>query len=357
MMPTMPTHREAPIKRTNPSGAERWVARYTGPDGKRRSAGTFKLKRAAQDAIDAAYAVPVRRDTLGSYAADWTRRHPRSERTNVTNDGRIAAVLDVKAEGRRLAEWPLGELRRRHALDLVEHMLVAQGRAATGAGNILRALSAMAEDAITDELLGANPFKGVKVRKADPRAAKPSRKPRVLTWEQMHIFAASAGTSEPMIRMLADCGLRVGELFALRRELQDLKAGVFVVDGSAWEGRVVSSSEEKRHDRSGPIAPGCLELLRAMPTRIDSPWLFPTPSGRLWRVNNFYRDVWRPAREASGIEARPHDFRHSWVSLLSAAGIDPADLADIAGHSVETATARYRHALGRSFDEVRRLVG
>jgi hypothetical protein len=48
-----------------------------------------------------------------------------------------------------------------------------------------------------------------------------------------------------------------------------------------------------------------------------------------------------------GCDYAPHDFRHSWVTHLRAAGIDPADLAVLAGHTVETATARYTHALGR----------
>lgn len=272
----MPKRRESPVSRVNPSGKRVWVARYTGPDGRRHSAGTFTTKREAQDAIDRAHRAPVRRDTVGAYfggrerdgrddGSDWTDRLPRSERTDRTNRGRIRAVLDVRIEGRALRDWPLTELRRRHALELVDHMLREQGRAATGAGNILRALSAMVEDAITDELIGSNPFKGVKVRTADPRARKPTRKPRVLQWTQMHAFAASAGTHEPMVRMLGDCGLRVGELFALRRDLQDPRAGVFEVCGSGWEGTVVDSSETKEHDRSGPIPPGCLQLLRAMP--------------------------------------------------------------------------------------------
>jgi integrase len=378
----MTQHRESPSRRTNPSGKTVWVARYTAADGKRRSAGTFTKKGpcgavgrgdcCAQHAIDAAYGQPVNRGTVGAYATDWTRRHPRSDRTNQTNDGRIRQVLNVKLEGRPLRDWPLAELRRRHALDLVDHMLRHQGRAATGATNILRALSAMTEDAITDELLGANPFKGVRVRRSDPRAVKPSRRPRVLSWQQMHTFAAAASTRkrvhgrdvivpapmfEPMLRTIADCGLRVGELFALRRDLQDLRTGVFTVAGSGWEGRLVDSSDTKEHDRSGPIPPTCLQLLRAMPTRIDSPWLFPTSRGRMWMVNNFYRDVWRPTRDASGIDCTPHDFRHSYVSNLAAAGVDVADLADMTGHTVETAQARYRHALRRSFDQVREAIG
>ena len=92
-------------------------------------------------------------------------------------------------------------------------------------------------------------------------------------------------------------------------------------------------------------------------TRIDTTVLFPTPTGRIWWERNFYRDVWQPAREASGLDCTPHDFRHSWVTHLRAAGIDAADLAEIAGHTVATATARYTHPLRRSDDAVRDVVG
>jgi hypothetical protein len=92
---------------------------------------------------------PRRPVTVGVYAATWIKRHPRARRTNTTNDGRLRQVLDVELEGRRLRDWPVRDLKRRHALELVAHMLTVQGRAPSGAQNILRALSAMAEDAIT----------------------------------------------------------------------------------------------------------------------------------------------------------------------------------------------------------------
>ncbi len=85
----MASHRESPIKRINPSGDIRWVARYTGPDGKRRYAGTFKLKRKAQDAIDAAYDLPVVAETVAAYPPVRRRTRPSSERTDRTNAGRI----------------------------------------------------------------------------------------------------------------------------------------------------------------------------------------------------------------------------------------------------------------------------
>jgi hypothetical protein len=71
----------------------------------------------------------------------------------------------------------------------------------------------------------------------------------------------------------------VREMLALR----DLKAGVFRVNGTAWNGVVLESSREKNHDREGPIPPRMLARLRAMPTRIDVEWLFWTPGSAATR--------------------------------------------------------------------------
>jgi integrase len=160
-----------------------------------------------------------------------------------------------------------------------------------------------------------------------------------------------------MIRVLADCGPRIGELFALRRAALDLKGGWLHVKDTAWEGQIIASSREKQRDRLVPLPPGCVELLRAAPTRIDSEWLFPAPRGGLWWVNNFYRNVWKPAKEKTGIEGSPQDFRSSWESHLRAEGIDEADLANYAGHDLSTADAHHVRSLGRSADAVRRAIG
>jgi hypothetical protein len=162
-------------QKAQPFWQGRMVARYTGRDGKHhiakpswnRGKGTFARKGEAQQAIDEAYGLSDRPDTLGGYTATWTERHPRSERTNATNDHRISRMLDVEVEGIALKDWPLRELRRRHTLVLVDYMLKVEGRATTGAVGILRSLSA--EDAITDEVCDLNPFKGIRIRANDPQ--------------------------------------------------------------------------------------------------------------------------------------------------------------------------------------------
>lgn len=373
----MRRHRESPIKRRNPSGKEVWVARYTAMDGKRRSAGTFDRKHEAQTAIDNAYKAEehVAPETLGAYAETWPDRHPRSERTNRTNTHRLSRVLDVEIEGRKLRDWPYRELRRRHAVDLIDVLLRDQGRAHAGAVGILRVLSAMTENAITDEVAENNAFKGLRVKKNDPRIRKPKRQARIYSFEEMHRFASFARavvpinprTDEPrenvqprnyeaLIRTITDTGRRLGEVLALERA--QLADGVFHFEANAHEGIVtIGDTETKKHDAYVPATDELLALIAAMPVRIDTPLLYPTPDGKLWRERNFYRDVWEPVRRLSGMVITPHDCRHSWITHLSAAGVNEADLADMAGHSPETLRKVYRHALRRSFDDVRRVIG
>jgi integrase len=382
----MRRRRETPIRRVNPSGREVWVARYTNRSGVRVSAGTFRLRREAQDAIDAAYAAEQHRrempDTVGDYFETWTERHPRSERTNATNEHRIGRVLDVRLEGIALRDWPYRDLRRRHAHALLAHMLTEQQRARNGAVNILRALSAMTEDAITDEVAEVNFVRGVRVRANDPRIRARGRPARVFSFEDMHRFAgharairsgehAPARDYEALVRTFTDTGMRLGEVLPLERD--DLllarcdepwcraSGAHFHVTKTAHEGRVSAGTKTDHGEdvpgRVAPCPPTLERLLRAMPARIDTALLFATPTGRLWRERNFYRDVWQPAREAAGMDIRPHDCRHSYVSHLRAAGVDDADLAAITGHTIETMLARYTHPLRRSFDQVRDLIG
>jgi site-specific recombinase XerD len=88
-------------------------------------------------------------------------------------------------------------------------------------------------------------------------------------------------------------------------------------------------------DKAG-LPPSFLEVVNQAPVRIDHPLLYPTPTGKLWRERNFYRDVWQPARDATRLDIRPHEMRHSWISHLRAAGIDDSDLADVAARAAPT---------------------
>jgi integrase len=390
--------RQAPYKRTYQDGRAVWVARYRDLSGRRRYAkprwnggrSTFVRKGDAQRAIDEALfelrgtgGEPLE---VGTYfEGGWLERHPRSERTNKTYSDRIGYVLEVDIEGRPLGDWLFDELRRRHVHLLLDHLLRVQGRSAEGARGILRALSAMTEDAIGDDAAESNPFMGVRLRRSDPRIRKPPRQVRIWSFEQMREFAAAgrpevrAATPRPtdsrnlgqyekeqrfysrrdyeaLLLTPALTGLRLGEFLALRR--CDYRDGLLSFEYSAHQGRLVGSSDQKNHDRSVPVPPTLARLLDALPPAEDeNAPLFPAPRGRIWHETNFYRSVWQPAKIASGMDPTPHEFRHSYVSNLRAAGVDDADLAKVAGHRVETMISIYTHPLERSHDAIRDLIG
>lgn len=202
---------------------------------------------------------------------------------------------------------------------------------------------------------------------------KRPRPARVFSFDEMHHFAAAAGPVprrrlrlpahdyEPVVRCFSDTGMRLGEVLPLCRPDLLATEAVFEITRTAHEGKVQPGTKtdhgEAVSGRLAPCPPTLLRLIQRAPARIDSELLFPTPTGRLWRERNFYRDVWYPAQRASGLDIRPHEMRHSWLTHLRAAGVDEADLADMAGHSVETMIARYIHPRRESFKQVRRLIG
>jgi integrase len=146
------------------------------------------------------------------------------------------------------------ELRRRHALAPVDHMLRAEGRATTGVVGILRSLSAMAEDAITDEVGDLNPFKGVRIRAGDPRAKKKRRPIRVFSFEEMHRFAKAAGRYEAMVRVFTDTGMRLGEVLPPRRE--DFDGETLKVVRTAHEGAILDGTKTDHGEQdAGRIVP------------------------------------------------------------------------------------------------------
>jgi integrase len=73
-----------------------------------------------------------------------------------------------------------------------------------------------------------------------------------------------------------------------------------------------------------------------------------------WR--NWRRRIYRPAALRVGLIApRPYDLRHSFVSLLIWEGRSVAEVAEQAGHSVETCSRDYVHVF-KEYDAARRVT-
>jgi integrase len=80
--------------------------------------------------------------------------------------------------------------------------------------------------------------------------------------------------------------------------------------------------------------------------------VFPSPDGGLLSRTRFRNRVWLPAVNRVHLgDVRPHDLRHTAVSLWIAAGANPKEVARRAGHtSVRTVFDVYGHLLPDSDD-------
>lgn len=302
---------------------------------------------------------PINPDpTLAEYADYWFEWHPRSESTDRANRSRLNAAFAIDLEGKLFGEYRISEVKRWHVHAVLDALL-KQGRAASGTRSVLAALSTMFSDAVDiDELIEFNPFLRVRLNSNDPRIQKPSQDTLIWSLDQMREFARAGGDEyEPMIRLMSDCGLRLGEVFGLTWDDVDLPEKRIHCKGAVYSGRFrPGDSQRKVHVRTVPLPEAVAALLAQVPERFDTDLVFAAPRGRAWHHSHFYEDVWRPIRERTGLEITPHAMRHSWESHLAAAGIDHADLAKMAGHSLETMIRVYTHPLNKSEAAVREAL-
>lgn len=144
---------------------------------------------------------------------------------------------------------------------------------------------------------------------------------------------------------------------------EDFDGETLQVRRTAHEGAILEGTKtDHGEEGAGRVVPVPATLAWMLEAQInlngsECDLIFTTPSGRMWRERNLYRDVWGPTQEASGLDVRPHECRHSYVTHLRASGINDADLAQIAGHRIETMLSRYTHPLGGEFDVIRREIG
>jgi len=138
---------------------------------------------------------------------------------------------------------------------------------------------------------------------------------------------------------------------------------VFATEGgTAHEGQILEGTKTDHGEpdvgRVVPV-PATLAWMLEAQINLNGPacqLLFRRPAAASGASAPFYRDLWKPAQEASGLDIRPHECHRSYVTHLRAAHVNDVDLAEIAGHRVETMLARYTHSTGKSFESVRNAI-
>lgn len=142
------------------------------------------------------------------------------------------------------------------------------------------------------------------------------------------------------VRLLALTGMRLGELLGLRWADVDLAGGA------------IRLHDAKAGARTVPLGAPALALLDAMARTGDYVVHGPDPEKLL--SPNTFRHFWNRLRvQASVLDGRPHDFRHTAGTYAAQAGFNAFLVRDLLGHKTLAMTGRY---VERALDPMRAVA-
>ena len=110
-------------------------------------------------------------------------------------------------------------------------------------------------------------------------------------------------------------------------------------------GVLTARNSKSGEDYHVPMNDELRTLLRALPSRLKSRWVFPSDSGDTpLDPRNYLNRVFRPALQRARIENfRWHDLRHTFASRLVMRGVDIRTVQELMGHKTLAMTMRYAH--------------
>ena len=236
---------------------------------------------------------------------------------------------------------PFYRVRRVHLQELVDRML-ARGVDPATIKPTMGALGAIYARAVQRDELQVSPTRGVKlptIRNGGMRFATAR--------EASALLAAVPDRDRAAWATSFYAGLRRGELMALRWEDIDLKAGTISVERS-WNMELGPSDTKNRDRRRVPTATALREHLAAQ--RLRQPpgveLCFGLDTERPFRPDTLQEradDAWTD----TGLERLTlRDCRHTYASLMIAAGVNAKALSTYMGHKSITITLdRYGHLM------------
>jgi integrase len=325
------------VKQPLPNGRCRWQT--IGP--RKRDAEIVRDEINRRLALGALY--PSDPQTFGEFTEGWLERYAQRVRP--------ATLASCRDSLRRLAVFEGWQLDAIRGAEVEDHVFAVGRQAPRAAELMLDTLKMILRSAkergqmIDDAILRVRP----------PRRERSEM--RFLDWSEAERLASE--TVEPygnLVRFACLTGLRQGELFALRERAFDLPRRMLVVEAGAREGKLVPTKTvagRRRIRLSGEALRLLHEQLLAR-TSNELGLVFPTPTGTVWRKDNFMARIFRPAvRRADLAPLRFHDLRHTYAALMVAAGAHPKLLQAQLGHtSINVTLNTYGHLFPDAFTDV-----
>lgn len=213
------------------------------------------------------------------------------------------------------------------------------------------------------DLVAKNPCAGTELPRGD------AKEMRCLTPAQVETLAQELDTYAPyglLVRFAAYTGLRAGELAGLQVRDVNLLRKTVRVERTLQRVKGGWTMATPKSDRSTRTVPLRASLVEALSQRLAVHPRRSEPDAPFWpgRVRgghgpsksaadfarpfdhqSFYRYYFKPALQRAGLPpVRFHDLRHSYASIMAAAGVDIYKVSRWMGHAnVSTTDAIYTH--------------
>lgn len=304
-------------------------------------------------------AVPTLTEYINDTYSPWVLAERRSGEATVA---RLRACFEAQFGKKkltdltpaRLATWSAKRRKDRIRPETINRDLTAL-RAALGRGVKL-------------EIIGNNPLSGIEELEVDKhkqviRALTANEKDRLIEalkkrddekrqqrantnqWRQerdqkpLPTMGRFADTLRPAVITSLETGVRRGELFNMEwGKSVDFEAQTILVRGKTFATREI------------PLNKFALETLRDWWLQRGQPksgYVFSIDGGRLGNLKKSYTPVLAAAKikqvNAKGQRVTWHSLRHTFGTLLGAAGVDPTTLMKLMGHANLATTQRYLH--------------
>lgn len=274
--------------------------------------------------------VSADRTTLADWLEQWMTGHGVAWEPRTRSDR--ADYIDRFIEP-HLGKLRIGEIGRSDVRGW-RAALLKEGATVYSADRAVTVLSAALGAAVDDDLIPANPCRGLKRL---PR--KPARRlPATLTEVERVRAAMVTPRDRLMVSLMAYAGLRPSELVTLRWD--DVRRETLVVRSAS------RGNGEEKGTKTGSVRPVplCAPLRDDLNTLERDGHLVITGDNLDW--HNWASRIWRPAcsraRPRKGIS--PYSLRHTFASLLIAEGRNPWQVAALMGHSTPDMVIRvYGH--------------
>lgn len=187
-------------------------------------------------------------------------------------------------------------------------------------------------EAVRRKYITHNPASDAKL----PKSKRDKGGAKILTPEQLkHLLATVRGDRYELVYVLgATCGLRIGEVLALRCEDFDWQSGTVTIERSLWRGKTYPPKTSSGY-RTLKLPQLALEALQRHRIQHKDGWLTPTSNGTPVYPNNFHVYSWQVMLRNAGIPKTFtfHKLRHGAASLLLNQGVPLPVVSRYLGHS------------------------